>query len=272
VRVPPKIGVPGGGEEEPSFEEKVELTALQPAIDEPNARKILARHMTKKTLGLFGEEEFLDRLFLKYVTIYRVKYNYFSQKNAFQSRETYIDSLTGEFIHDLGGKLKESSGLPMLRKLREGEALVFRHLNETKSKATVGEIASALKIEEGNATKILEELAEKGLVAVSKTNERDFYSINEKRVDLPQNPLHEILDSIGKRPIAEIESAAAIQPIVGQREIPTIMRNLWGNVVVKEITEIYLPVWEGVMKKRTGEERVERIDAINGNRLSFVQQ
>ena len=37
---------------------------------------------------------------------------------------------------------------------------------------------------------------------------------------------------------------------------------------MKEITELYLPVWEGVMKKRTGEERVERVDAINGNRLA----
>lgn len=258
---------PIGGEE---YEEKVELISLQPTIDEANARKLLAKHMLKKKLGLFGEEEIIDRLSLKYVTIYKVKYNYFSQKNAFQARETYIDSLTGEFIHDINGKIKESRGLSRLKDLREGETSVLRLLAAAKSRGTAEEIAAALKMDEGNAKKILEALAEKGLVLVSKGKEAELYSLNEKEIDLPQNPLHEILGSIGKRPITEIESAAAIQPSVQQKDVPDFLKKLWGNVTVREITELYLPVWEGVMKKKTGEERIERIDAINGNRLVFM--
>ncbi|MFA5358033.1 MAG: ATP-binding protein [archaeon] len=256
-------------DEETEFEEKVELISLQPEIDEANARKTLAKHMLRKKLGLFGEEEILDRLSLKYVAIYKVKYNYFSQKNAFQSRDTYIDSLTGEFIHDVNGKIRESKGLSKLKDLREGETTVLKLLGTAKNKATIGEIASATKMEEGNVGKIMEVLLEKELVNVSKASDREFYSLNAKEIDLPQNPLHEILDSIGKRPITEIESAAAIQPAIAQKDVQDLLKKLWGNITVREITELYLPVWEGVMKKRTGEERIERIDAINGNRLIF---
>ena len=54
-------------------------------------------------------------------------------------------------------------------------------------------------------------------------------------------------------------------------KIPDLLKKLWGNVAVKEITQIFLPVWEGVLKKKTGEERIVLIDAINGQKIRELE-
>jgi uncharacterized protein len=250
-------------DEEPDYDDSVELVALHNSIDEPNARKLLANFRLKKKLFLFGEEEILDRLSLKYAVLYHVKYNYFSQKDAFRVGDAYINSLTGEFIHDINGKLKESRGLKKMINLNESESKVMRILSKKKSLA---DISKMIGMEKGNTKRILDVLVAKKLVNMSKNKDVEYYSLKEK-MDLPLSPLHGILPSIGKRPIRELESVATIRPEINENDIPDLLKKLWGNVVVKEIVEIYLPVWEGVLKKKTGEERVARIDAISGNRL-----
>jgi hypothetical protein len=77
------------------------------------------------------------------------------------------------------------------------------------------------------------------------------------------------LTSIGKRPITEVESAALVSPNLTEKEVPELLKKLWGNIVVKEITHLFLPVWEGVLKKKTGEERIVVIDAISGNKIDL---
>ncbi len=249
---------------EEEFEHAVELVALAPSIAEPEARKRLAKLRLKKKLLLFGDEEIIDRLSLKYSTIYKVKYNYFSQKDAFQVGEAYIDSITGEFIHDDKGKIKESRGLKKISTLNESESIAYCSLAK---KRTLEDLAKVLNMEKGNAKRVVDSLIAKKLVNVTKQKEIEVYSLKEA-IDLPPTPLHAILPSIGKRPITELESVAAIQPNIDQKEIPDLLKKLWGNVIVKEINELYLPVWEGILKKKTGEERIARIDAINGNILS----
>ncbi|MDD3084252.1 MAG: ATP-binding protein, partial [Candidatus ainarchaeum sp.] len=79
-------------EKEEEYDEFVELTALKTNIIEKDARLLIAKHRLKKKFGLFGEEEILDRLSLKYCVIYKIQYNYFSQKDAYQIGEAYINS------------------------------------------------------------------------------------------------------------------------------------------------------------------------------------
>ncbi len=250
-------------EKEIEFEQSVELTALQSGIDETEARKLLAVHRQRKKLGLFGEEEILDRLSMKYGLIYKVRYNYFTQKEAYQQGEAFINSITGEFIHDANGKIVESKGLRTISELTETEATAFGLLFKKRS---LSELAKLMKMEEGNASRIVDALGKKELIGVEKTNEIELYKVIVKH-DLPTSPLHQILSSIGKRHITEVEGISVVPPELQERDIPETLNKLWGNVVVKEVTHLFLPVWEGILKKKTGEERTILIEALNGKKI-----
>ncbi len=259
-----KVGKKEVGETEASYETRVELTALKGNIDEANARKLLANLRLKKKLGFFGEEEILDRLTLKYGVLYKIKYNYFSQKDAFQLGEAYINSLTGEFIHDINGKIVESRGLDKMLELSESEIKVIKMLEK---KMNLEQIAKLLEMEKGNAKRVLDKLIEKKIVVGMKQKEDDLYYLTAK-FDLPKSPLHAIMPSIGRRPITEVESAVLIQPKIQEKEAAELIKKMWGNITVKEITHLFIPIWEGVLKKKTGEERTEIIEGINGNRIA----
>ncbi len=250
-------------EEEKEFVESIELTALKNIIEENDARILLAKHRLKKKLGLFGEEEILDRLSQKHGIIYKIRYNYFSQKDAYQMGEAYINSLTSEFIHDNNGQLIESRGLKDLIDLNEAEVKAIKLLSKISD---LKRLAIGLEMEEGNAKRVLEKLATKNIVKIVKTKE-DIEFFLKKTFDLPSNPLHAILPSIGKRPIIEVESVSIVQPKINEKEAVDLLKKLWHNINVREVTQIYLPIWEGILKKKTGEERIIRIDGINGKKL-----
>ncbi len=260
VKTPVKKQAFGDDEIETEYEENIELTALKNEIDEASARLLLVKYRLKKKFGLFGEEEILDRLNLKYGIIYRLKFNYFSQKDAYQIGEAYINSLSKEFIHDTNGQLKESNGLGDLLDLNESEVATVKLLNR---KIDLPTLAKGLAMEEGNAKRILESLAKKDLIRVEKIKETIVYSL-KKEFDLPPSPLHTIMASIGKRPIIEVESIPMLEPKIKEKDAAELIKKIWHNVTIKEITQLFLPVWEGVLKKKTGEERTIKIDGING--------
>jgi len=250
------------------IEEKVELTALKQAIEETQARKLLASMAEKKFL--FLDNEILDRLTLKHAQIYKVRYKYFSHKDAFHEGEAFINSLTGEFIQDDRGTLRESKGLPIFLDLNESETTVLKLVAEKKR--TIKETAILMKMEEGNAKRLLEGLTKKGLIGkVIDEKKNEIFTHGKIEMELPPNPLHEILPTIGKRPITEIDSAVLLPPVMSEKEIPELLKKLWGNIAVKEITHIFLPIWEGVLKKKTGEERIVMIDGINGKIVKILE-
>ncbi|MFA6268493.1 MAG: hypothetical protein WC652_01650, partial [archaeon] len=253
------------GDENEEFEEKVELTALTPSIDEAKARKLLAANISKKFI--FLDNEILDRLVMKYSLLYKVRFKYYSHKDSFHTGEAYINSLTREFIHDDNGVLKESKGLPIFLDLNDSETTVLKLVAEKKRSAK--EVAAFMKMEEGNAKRILESLVKKNILVFIENNGKPIYATSPKlEMDLPPNPLHNLLTSIGKRAITEVETAALVSPNLTEKEIPDLLKKLWGNIAVKEVTHLFLPVWEGVLKKKTGEERIVLIDAINGRRIN----
>lgn len=256
------------GEKIHEFEEKVELTALAQGIDEQRARKILLGFATKKFLFT---EEILDRIALKHAPIYKVKYKYFNHKDAFHVGEAYIDSLTGEFIHDDRGKIRESKGLPILLELSDAETTVLKLVAEKRRSAK--DTSELMRMEEGNAKRILDGLAKKGFVALMDDGKGKitYAPSNKLEMDLPPHPLHEMMESMGKRPITELNSASVVPARLAEKEIPELLKKLWGNVAVKEVTQIFMPIWEGVLKKKTGEERVVLIDAITGKAVNGLE-
>ena len=251
------------------IEERVELTALRQAIDEPRARKLLA-NMTEKKF-LFLDSEILDRITLKHAQIYKVRYKYFSHKDAFHEGEAFINSLTGEFIHDDRGTLRESKGLPIFLSLSETETTVLKLIAQRKR--TAKETAELMRMEEGNAKRILESLTKKGLIGrIVDDKKNEIFTHGKIEMELPPTPLHEILPTIGKRAITEVDSAILLAPVMSEKEIPELLKKLWGNLVVKEITHLFLPVWEGILKKKTGEERTVLIDGINGKVINPLEE
>ena len=75
------------------------------------------------------------------------------------------------------------------------------------------------------------------------------------------------MPTIGKRPIIEVESIPMLPPQINEKEAAEAIKKLWQSVTIKEITQLFLPIWEGVLKKKTGEERIVRIEGINGNEI-----
>jgi uncharacterized protein len=250
-------------EVEKEFVEKIELTALKTIVREEEARLLLAKHRLKKKFGLFGEEEILDRFSQKYGIIYKIKYNYFSQKDAYQIGEAYINSLTKEFIHDNNGKLIESRGLKDLADLNEVEIKAIKLLSKNNN---LDYIANELEMEDGNTIRVLDKLVKKNIIGKEKIKDKTEYYL-KKTFDIPSNPLHAILPSIGKRPIIEVESVPILEPKISEKEIAELLKKLWKNINIREINQLYLPVWEGVLKKKTGEERIIKIDGINGKKI-----
>lgn len=257
-------GIENAKDVKKEFIESIELTALKNSVQEKDARLLLAKHRLKKKLGLFGEEEILDRLNLKYGIIYKIKYNYFSQTDAYQIGEAYVNSLTSEFIHDNNGMLIESRGLKEFIDLNEVEIKAIKLLSKISD---IKELALKLEMEEGNAKRVLEKLISKDIVTLEK-NKTDFNYYLKKVFDIPNNPLHVILSSIGKRPIIEVDGIAIINPKISEKDSAELLKKLWKHITIKEITQIYLPVWEGVLKKKTGEERIIIIDGINGKKIN----
>ncbi|MEI7961462.1 MAG: DUF87 domain-containing protein [archaeon] len=256
------------GEKIQEFEERIELTALQSAIDEQRARKILLGFATKRFIFA---DEILDRVMLKHAPIYKVRYKYFNHKDAFHVGEAFIDSLTGEFIHDDRGKIRESKGLPILLELSEAETTVLKLVAEKRR--TAKDSAELMRMEEGNARRILEGLAKKGFIAAIDDGKGKIHYApsNKLEMDLPPHPLHEMMESMGKRPITELNSASVVPAKLSEKEIPELLKKLWGNIAVKEVTQIFMPIWEGVLKKKTGEERIVMIDAINGKLVNSIE-
>lgn len=260
-----KANKPSDFSDDEEYDSSVELTALKSNLEEKEARIKLASFRLKKRFGLFGEEEFLDRLNLKYSSIYKIKYNYFSQKDAFQIGEVYVDSLTCEFIHDKNGSIVRSTGLIEFKELNESEIQAIKLL---ENKHDLKSLSEKMSMEEGNVKRVLEKLAIKDMVGVTK-NKDDFYYFLKKEFDLPPSPLHSILSSIGRRPIIEVESVSITPPKYSESEIAEVIKKLWKNITIREISQLFLPVWEGVLKKKTGEERIVMIDGINGKLINL---
>ncbi|MDD3159575.1 MAG: DUF87 domain-containing protein [Candidatus ainarchaeum sp.] len=267
VDSPLKLGqLPKAKMEKQEFSQGVELVSLKSQIDESEARIRLANLRLKKKLFLFGEEEILDRLELKYGILYKIKYNYFSQKDTFQIGEAYINSITGEFIHDINGELKESNGLIFFIDLNENESEIIKYLNGVKSR-TLTSIAKHMSMDKGNAKRIIDKLIIKKYVYATKDEDQELTYYLNLNLDLPPNPLHTILSSIGKRPITEVESVSIIPAKLKEEEAVLMLNKFWKNIKIKKVTNLFIPIWEGILKKKTGEERIEYIDGINGKQL-----
>lgn len=260
----PTIGEVSEGlvKEEGLPQETIELLALPIKVSEKGAGEIINKVRKKKLLGVFGKEEEIKEIGLKYYTIWKVKYDVYTRKNEFIRREVFIDSISGEFLHFSDGVFVKSKGLNLFYELSPEDIKILRLL--MKNELLVEEIMNKTEFGEGKVRRILQKLIEKQLVGaiVEKKTNKKMYWVKE-RLDLPPSERHELLQSLNNLPFVRADVVNKEREVYGKELIPELLGKLWENVVVKDIGEIYKPVWEATLILE-GKERKVSVDAVTG--------
>ncbi|MBI2598427.1 MAG: ATP-binding protein [Candidatus Diapherotrites archaeon] len=245
---------------------KTVLLSLPIKIDKKIAEQLINGARKKKLFGFFGKEEKVESLLLKYSGIWKVKYDVISRSGKeFLSRECFINSLSGEFIHFSGDTFVESAGLKEFFGLSEEVLAVL--LNLQKSPASLEELCAKTGFEEGKVHRIVSKLHEKNLIGaiVDKEGKRSYWL--KEKLDLPPSERHEMLSSINSLPFVRAETLSVEQGFFAKKDIPAVLQKLWKNIVVKEISEIYRPMWVATVSGDKIERKI-MVDAVTGILIS----
>jgi hypothetical protein len=243
-------------------QESTELRSLPVRVSQNDAARIADAVRKKRVFGIIGDEEKIKDARLKYYTLWKVGYDVVSGRGEFLSRECFIDSVSGEFVHFVKDRFVESNGLKWYFGLNEEEINVFRLLSGAE--ASIDEIMGKTQFTEGKVVRILKKFADSKMIGATvegKTGKK-FYWLKEK-IDLPPHERHELLESLSRVPFVKAEALAMERPTFNREQVPEILRKLWKNVVVKRIDEVYKPVWE-VMLESGSNQRIVVVDAVIG--------
>ena len=242
--------------------ETTELLALPQRIPESRAKEIVNEIRKKRLLGLLGGEEVVRDTALRYHTVWKVNYDVVSTKNEFLSRQCFISSSSGEFLHFSMGKFVESKGLNEFFELGEDELSVLKAL--MKNQLSAEELIGITEFGEGKVLRIMKKLGERGLVglAVEQKTGKKIYWLKQQ-FDLPPSERHELLGSINYLPFVRADAISKEHELFGKEKIPELLQKMWKNVIVKSIEEIYRPVWHFKLEL-DGKERTVLVDGVTG--------
>lgn len=246
-------------------EGETELLSLPQRISEENARKIADGLRAKKFLGLVGENEEIRDLQMRHVTVWKVRYDAFTGRREFITREAFINSLSGEFIHFQNGTFVESNGLKNAFEMGRDEIRLISTLG--KRKLLLKEVCSLAEFEERKAKRMLGMLAEKGIAETARDKKTGavHYSLKAK-IDLPPDERHEMLGSLNALPFVRAEVLAKEREKFPREQIPQALQKLWPKVLVRKVEEIYMPVWFATLALK-GKERTVAFDGVTGRRV-----
>lgn len=246
-------------QEEAPREEEISLRAFPLRISKQKAKKIIKKKKLNKFFGLVKKGH-LSEMRLKHIPVYRIQFNYFNEKNAFREGIMFINSFTGEFLHFKGKEFAESRGLSDLYDLTEEEIKVLNLLSTPK---TLNQLKKRVYFDEKKIMKLLKKLGKKGLVKRFKKKDSYFFEL-KKETDLPASPLHPLHSSLQKIPVVETDVLAKEPERYSKKEASELLRKIWKKLVVKNIDEIYWPVFEGLVKKEEGKRKRVLVDAVTG--------
>ncbi|MCH7902425.1 ATP-binding protein [archaeon] len=256
-------------EEEDEAEEDetpTELLSLPIRISNEQARKQVERIRKKKLFGLLGNAERIESIQTKFFPIWHIKFDVRTKGKEFISRECFINSKTGEFMHFQDGAFIESKGLSYMNKMNEEEIGVLKSLQQKE--LLIEEIMAQTELDEAKARRVLKKLIEKKIVAKvsDKKSGKEVYWVQEK-FDLPPNERHDLLSSLGKLPFVKAQALSMEREDVSKDEAAESLRKLWPSVVVNKVQILYKPVWHIVLSL-DAKEREILIDAVNGKIIS----
>ena len=254
-------------ESEKKSDLQTELLALPLRVDKAKAQGILNSVRGKKLFGLLGEDEKIESFGLKYLTVWKVRYDVISRSGKeFLTRHCFINAHTGEFIHFLNDQFVESSGLKEFFDMDDEDLAVLLLLN--KGGHTADELVAKTGFGDGKIHRILSKLNEKSLIGaiVNNRSGKRTFGLKEK-LDIPLSERHDLLESISKLPFVRAEMVNKGHEVFLKKHVPLVLQKLWKNVVVKDVSEIYKPVWEAALSMQN-KQRLVQIDAVTGKVLS----
>ena len=243
--------------------EPVELLAFPTNLSQADAAKMINKARKKKFLGLIGTEEAIEKVTLRHLPIYQIKFNVFNDDKSFHKGEVFVDSGTGELMHfdQKSRAFVESNGFGLLNGLKEGEIKTMLALG--KGKREFAAIANQIGETEMISKRLLESLVAKGISAKEKIAETNFYFL-AKEIDLPRDPLHPLLRSLASLPVSMAEALSLEVEKVPKQKAVEALSKLWKKLVVTEVKDVYLPFYESILKMPDGKLRMIRVDAVNG--------
>ena len=244
-----------------SAEEKTELLALPVRIKEPEARKIADKSRSKKLFGLLGSNEFVKDLQLRYLTVWRINYDAFNEKKEFVQHECFIDSLSGEFIHFDKGRFIYSKGLPELKELGEDAAKLLSIMGN--GAIPVAKITEKTGFSENKTRNLFDKLHSAGFMEKTSKNGKVAYAL-KKKPDLPPNPTHSFLESVKQIPFVRLEAASKDHDKFNKKDAIAALKNIWPNVVVRNVYELNRPVYYATIATMDGREKPLKIDGLSG--------
>jgi len=251
-------------EEEIPAEEHVTLLAFPARVSEAKARALIKKKKLGKLFGLLKKGQRLGEIRLKHIPVFRVEFNYFNEKKAFREGMVFVNSLSGEFLHYRNGKFIESSGLKELYDLADEEILVLNILSSPKD---LKAISKKIYFDDAKILKLLKKLEERELVKRVKKKQAVLFSLN-KKFDLPSTPLHPMHSTVRKLPLVETEVLMKESERYSKKDVSAMLRKIWKQLVVKNVEEIYWPVFEGTLEGKEGEKSRVLVDAVTGKVLA----
>jgi hypothetical protein len=241
--------------------DQTELYAIPVRVNDAKVQQLVNAVRKKRALGMFGSEERIEGIDLKYSTIWKVTYDSFNPRGEFVRASAYIDGDTGELLHFANGAFVQSRGLEPLSELGDDAGKLLRLL--TKGKFTPDEIIEKTKLTETRLRSAFEQLYDAGFMDRKIEEGKASYWL-KKNVDLPPTETHPILQSIEKLPVVKLPSVSKQREKFGKEEAITSLKKLWPNIVITTVSEVFRPFYYARLSSADGKVRTVKIDAFTG--------
>ena len=224
----------------------------------------IARSSIKKSFIIFSPKEYIKNIVLKYRTVYKFNFNVYDPEGNFKRASSYIDSVSGEFLHFLGDKFRESRGFNLVNNMDEIDLDI---LFVARASQTPESIARELDLETSIIKNRIEVFKRNKLLTITEKNKKEFYKTSPK-FDVPYNVFHKLMLSVGelslrKQDIEFIENIKYTPKLVEEN-----LLKLFGELEFLGLDEVYWPIWHITLVDKSGkEERTILIDGVLGQSI-----
>lgn len=253
-------------EEEP--EEKgisePDLLQFSPRIGEKEANLLANKYRQKGLLGILGKQEFLDNIELTNIPVFKVIFNYYTKEHQFKQGIFFINSASGEFLQFTNSQFVESEGLKDFYQLKEDEIILLNYLG--RNEKTLEQLMNKTGFAEQKCNRLLDDLKSRNIVGLLNKNGIKTFKL-VKKFDLPNNPLHPLLNSLSNLEVEESEALLKIEEKITKQDVISLLKKIWPNLIVQRVNEVYWPVYQAEFKQPNGQTRIVTIDAITGKKM-----
>lgn len=235
------------------------ILGLAPLIETESVPALLR---TEKSRKLFGQKENVTRVGLGFRPLVEVavRTRIGLLKKRFETKYFFLDGVTGK-LAEVGDRLTFKPGIERLLSLEEGQIVILKVLYPDKDLSII-EIASASKMLEDDARRLLKGLEEKRLVRSKKVGRAKMYRrlIDVPRIDLFDQTLLKLNE------LNEADGFKLTKLKIKESQVREFVKGMWDGADVDNFRQFYYPVYlaELVLK---GRNRYVWIDGRTGKEI-----